>query len=306
MAVYEQIEAGGGDVVIRAVDLFCGAGGTSSGLVRACKELGVKLQLVAVNHNPIAIDTHSKNHKHAIHYCTGLDSLEPKTVRREAFNLVSDETALDLLIASPECTHHSNARGGKPVNDQSRASGLHVARWIEIFRPWEVLLENVPEWQSWGPTKRMTKVIKGKKVTGDWPAACAAIGTAGRQWSYPGHTVDRTPYGVIAHELGHHVDGAHGSAPSREGYGARWRVETREKPLTGYCRDDNEWFAEMFRLFITNPNLLRLERPKTHALMMDQWSPAETRAWDVVLASAPRQLELLRRRFHLTAQEARA
>ena len=169
MAVYEQIEAGGGDVVIRAVDLFCGAGGTSSGLVRACKDLGVKLQLVAVNHNPIAIDTHTRNHKHAIHYCTGLDSLEPKTVRREAFNLVTDETALDILIASPECTHHSNARGGKPVNDQSRASGLHVARWIEIFRPWEVLLENVPEWQSWGPTKRMTKVIKGKKVTGDWP-----------------------------------------------------------------------------------------------------------------------------------------
>ena len=169
MAVYEQIEAGGGDVVIRAVDLFCGAGGTSSGLVRACTELGVKLKLVAVNHNPIAIDTHSKNHKHAIHYCTGLDSLEPKTVRREAFQLTSDETALDLLIASPECTHHSNARGGKPVNDQSRASGLHVARWIEIFRPWEVLLENVPEWQSWGPTKRMTKVIKGQKVTGEWP-----------------------------------------------------------------------------------------------------------------------------------------
>lgn len=170
MAVYEQINTDGDTgVVIRAVDLFCGAGGTSSGLVRACKALGVKLQLVAVNHNPIAIDTHTRNHKHAIHYCTGLDSLEPKTVRREAFQLVSDETALDILIASPECTHHSNARGGKPVNDQSRASGLHVARWIEIFRPWEVLLENVPEYRSWGPTKKMTKVIKGKKVRGEWP-----------------------------------------------------------------------------------------------------------------------------------------
>src|SRR5437879_1611994 len=35
---------------------------------------------------------------------------------------------------------------------------------------------------------------------------CAAIGTAGRQWSFPGYTVDRTPYGVVQHELGHHVD----------------------------------------------------------------------------------------------------
>lgn len=131
-----------------------------------------------------------------------------------------------------------------------------------------------------------------------WPDACAlaAIGGLRRQWSYPGHTVDRTPYGVLAHELGHHVDGAHGALPSREGYGPRWRGDTREKPLTGYCDNDNEWFAEMFRLYVTNPDLLRLERPKTFALMRATWKPVETRAWDQVLVNAPRQLELLRKR----------
>jgi DNA (cytosine-5)-methyltransferase 1 len=41
--------------------------------------------------------------------------------------------ALDILIASPECTHHSNARGGKPCSDQSRASGWHILRWAEAL-----------------------------------------------------------------------------------------------------------------------------------------------------------------------------
>lgn len=129
-----------------------------------------------------------------------------------------------------------------------------------------------------------------------WPPACAHIGKAARAWSYPGHSIDRTPYGVIAHELGHHVDGAHGSQPSQKGYGRSWRVVTGEKPLTGYCRDDNEWFAEMFRLFVTNPDLLRLERPKTHALMRRTWKAVEARGWEHVLMDAERQLALLRKR----------
>src|SRR6266542_543457 len=45
-----------------------------------------------------------------------------------------------------------------------------------------------------------------------WVQSCAAIGRVGRQWSYPGYVVDRTPYGVLAHALGHHVDRQHGPA----------------------------------------------------------------------------------------------
>jgi hypothetical protein len=129
-----------------------------------------------------------------------------------------------------------------------------------------------------------------------WPAACATIGTKGRAWSYPGHTIDRTPYGVLAHELGHHVDLAHGAQPGLHGFW-QMRVETREKPISGYYPNDNEWFAEMFRLFVTNPDLLMRVRPKTYALMAARWKSVELRPWDVVLAHAPRQLELLRRRF---------
>lgn len=128
-----------------------------------------------------------------------------------------------------------------------------------------------------------------------WPAACAAIGRAGRAWSYPGHSVDRTPYGVLAHELGHHVDKAHGAAGGI--YGTAWRATTGENPLTGYCDNDNEWFAELFRLFVTNPTLLAAMRPKTWRLMHETWRSVELRHWGSVLAGGERQLALVRKRL---------
>lgn len=126
--------------------------------------------------------------------------------------------------------------------------------------------------------------------------ACAAIGTGGRSWSYPGYTVDRTPYGVLAHELGHHVDGAHG--PAGGTWGADLRRIAAEEPLTSYCPNVNEYFAELFRLFVTNPDLLRLIRPRTHAVLDARWVTVEDRPWNVVLADAPggRQLNAARRK----------
>jgi hypothetical protein len=124
--------------------------------------------------------------------------------------------------------------------------------------------------------------------------ACAAIGRAGRAWSYPGHTVDRTPFGVIQHELGHHVDMAHGARPGL--FGSSWRQETGEKEISSYCPNDNEWFAEMFRLFVTNPMLLQALRPRTFAKMA-AWRSVETRPWERVLAGADRQIAVLRKRI---------
>lgn len=144
-----------GTPVIVAADLFCGAGGTSEGLRRACKQLGLGLDLTAVNHWDIAIDTHSANHPYARHYCEELDSIDPRKV--------FPDRKLHLLVASPECTNHSNAKGGKPRDDQSRATGWHVLRWIEALYPDNVLLENVREWQDWGPLGSDDKPLKSKK-----------------------------------------------------------------------------------------------------------------------------------------------
>lgn len=118
--------------------------------------------------------------------------------------------------------------------------------------------------------------------------ACAAPGLAGRQWSWPGYVVDRTPYGVLAHELGHHVDHQHGAAG---GYRSHvWRP-LDARPLTGYCPNDNEWFAELFRLFVTNPDLFARVRPKIRDLFCAEWAlDAERSTWQEVLAGSPRHI----------------
>lgn len=119
--------------------------------------------------------------------------------------------------------------------------------------------------------------------------ACAAIGTAGMAWSYPGYTVDRTPYGAIQHEIGHHVDVTHSTVfrHYRGDFSINLRKETAEAPLTSYCPDDGEWFAEIFRLFVTNPDLLSILRPATYQRLRDQFTPVVTDPWDKVLAQAP-------------------
>lgn len=140
---------------IDAVDLFCGAGGTSAGLYDAANELGIKVNLLAINHWYVAIKTHGYNHTLANHLCESLDNVNPRNVVPSG--------RLKLLVASPECTHHSNARGGKPKNEQSRATAWHVLRWAEALRIDNIIIENVTEFLSWGPLGANGKPLKSKK-----------------------------------------------------------------------------------------------------------------------------------------------
>lgn len=120
-------------------------------------------------------------------------------------------------------------------------------------------------------------------------AKCASIGTAGPAWSYPGYAVDRTPYGVLQHELGHHADVVMGRAT--KGYVSEYsfsvRKESGEAPLTSYCPNAGEWFAEMFRLFVTNPDLLQALRPATFKIIARDFTPVVTASWQEVLKDAP-------------------
>jgi DNA (cytosine-5)-methyltransferase 1 len=88
---------------IAAVDLFCGAGGTSSGLWRVPRRWA-GLDLVAVDHWQVAIETHSANLPGRRQFARGLRRCIPREVVPGGY--------LRLLCASPECTHHSVARGG--------------------------------------------------------------------------------------------------------------------------------------------------------------------------------------------------
>ncbi len=137
------------------VDLFCGAGGASTGLARACEQLGLERpSLVAVNHWTVAVETHRLNHPWAQHHCARVESLDPQQICGGR---------ADLIVAGVECTHHSQARGGKPMSDQSRASAWHVVHWAEQLRTRDILIENVPEFRNWGPIDAKGKPIKSRK-----------------------------------------------------------------------------------------------------------------------------------------------
>ena len=138
-----------------AADLFCGAGGTSTGLLRAAADLGRRVDLLAVNHWNLAIDTHTANHPEVRHLCESLDHIDP--VREIPGG------RLDLLCASPECTHHSRARGGKPRSDQSRASAWKLVDWCAKLHVENLLVENVREFKDWGPLTKLGRPMKRKK-----------------------------------------------------------------------------------------------------------------------------------------------
>lgn len=133
---------------IYAADLFCGGGGTSSGLALACKELDFSVELLAINHWSTAIETHRRNHPWATHMCANLEALDPRKVVPSG--------RLDLLVASPECTNHSKARGGRPINDQSRASAWRVLEWADKLYISNILIENVDDFLKWGPINKDT------------------------------------------------------------------------------------------------------------------------------------------------------
>jgi len=133
-------------------DLFCGAGGTSSGLVAAARELGLEVELIAINHWPVAIATHSANYPWARHICARIEEVRPR-------DLVPGGR-LHLLVASPECTFHSVARGGRPIEDQKRVPAWGVIQWVQELFVDSVVIENVPEFKRWGPLGANGKPLK--------------------------------------------------------------------------------------------------------------------------------------------------
>lgn len=119
--------------------------------------------------------------------------------------------------------------------------------------------------------------------------ACASYGYAGRAWSWPGYVIDRTPYGVVAHELGHHVDWLKSEQKGRYfgDFSSKMRRASGEQKLTGYCPNDAEWFAEMLRLFVTNADLLQKVRPRTYSLFRESGLEPVSADWKHELAGAP-------------------
>lgn len=162
---------------ILVADLFCGAGGSSTGAERALARLGLEMELVCVNHWGTALETHQRNHPRARHYCADISQVRPHQVVPEGY--------LDLLMASPTCTHHSIARGGKPTSDQQRSDPWHVITWLTELRVKRMLIENVWEFTKWGPvdpeTQRPIKAREGEYFRA-WIDTIRALGATSIEW----------------------------------------------------------------------------------------------------------------------------
>ena len=139
----------------KVADLFCGAGGSSTGALKAIEEVGGKMDLVAINHWNIAIETHQANHPTARHLVEDVSVVDPETVVEGGH--------LDLLMASPECKFYSRARGGKPIHDQGRMNPWAIHNWLTKLDVTCVLIENVPEFVDWGPLNTDGRPDKSRK-----------------------------------------------------------------------------------------------------------------------------------------------
>lgn len=137
---------------INVIDMFCGGGGESTGIFEAAQEYDFKINMSAINHWERAIETHSANYPSAEHRCENVQHIEPNTL------MASKNT--DLLWASPGCQHFSTARGAKPRSESMRSPAWEVLRFAEELRPKRIIIENVPEFRTWGPLDENGKIIK--------------------------------------------------------------------------------------------------------------------------------------------------
>lgn len=132
------------------VDNFAGGGGASTGI-----ELATGLPVtIAINHDPDAIAMHQANHPFTEHYQESVWAIEPSEICRGR--------PVGLAWFSPDCRHFSRAKGGAPVSKQIRGLAWITLRWAAKVHPRVIMLENVPEFQTWGPVKR-GKPIKSKQ-----------------------------------------------------------------------------------------------------------------------------------------------
>lgn len=147
------------------IDLFCGAGGTSTGVENARVEGKQCAKVIAcVNHDANAIASHAANHPDALHFTEDIRTLELSPLIEHLSKCKTKYPgAAVVLWASLECTNFSKAKGGQPRDADSRTLAEHLFRYIEAICPDYIQIENVEEFMSWGDMDENGKPISMDK-----------------------------------------------------------------------------------------------------------------------------------------------
>jgi len=166
--LHDTLQAGEKLVVM---DFFCGAGGMSSGAIRVlesiAEEMGVDVrdiaEFVAVNHWDRAIETHQQNHPWVTHLQYDVTELRPTDLYELDEVPLERGDTVHAMIATPDCTHFSSARGGGPKDPDSRATPREILDFVERLDVRNILFENVPDFRDWGPLDEDGRPIPEQK-----------------------------------------------------------------------------------------------------------------------------------------------
>lgn len=134
-----------------AIDNFAGGGGASTGIAMG---LGREVD-VAINHDGEALAMHAANHPTTAHYTEDVFNVHP--------GFVTHQLPIGLAWFSPDCKHFSKAKGSKPVDKKIRGLAWITLKWATFQMPRVIKLENVEEFQDWGPIGADNKPIKAEK-----------------------------------------------------------------------------------------------------------------------------------------------
>lgn len=142
---------------LNIANLFCGMGGDELGIRDAVySDLRMTYKGLSINHWDRAVDTMRANFQN-------VRTIDCKIEEAVPGELIPWGTEVHLLWASPSCTHHSRAKGGRPRSNQLRSQPEYVTTWVSQTRPWCVIVENVPEFREWGPLDEKGQPIKERK-----------------------------------------------------------------------------------------------------------------------------------------------
>lgn len=158
------------------VDSFAGGGGASTGIEMAT---GHPVD-IAINHSEAAIMMHKRNHPFTEHYIEDVWKVNPVSATRGR--------VVPLAWFSPDCKHFSRAKGAALCDKKIRGLAWVILRWAHDVRPYVIMIENVPEFVTWGPLRRgnpiksksgqtfnkFIKQLQNLGYTVDWQLRCAA------------------------------------------------------------------------------------------------------------------------------------
>lgn len=213
------------------IDLFCGAGGTSTGIHLAGQRV-----IACVNHDVNAIESHRANHPKTIHFTEDITDFHVVEKLKILVQRVRNEDpeGIIALWASLECTNFSNAKGGKPRNADSRTLAEHMYMYLESLSPEYFWVENVKEFMAWGPLDKNGKPIsrnKGKDYI-KWIKKISSFG-----YAYDFQIMNAANYGAVQSRERLFIQFA------KPNYRMSWPEQTHAKKADGSLFSMKKWRA---------------------------------------------------------------